>query len=414
MNVLIIGAGAAGLMAAGAARRAGHAVTLLEHSGQPGRKLLITGKGRCNLTNRCTEREFLQNIRSNPRFLYSAIAAFPPEAAIALFEEELGLPLKTERGRRVFPQSDKASDVRDALLRYAGLAPGGRHSARLIPEGAGALLFENGRCVGAKTIGGRQCPADAVLVATGGVSYPSTGSTGDGYRLAQSAGHSIRPPVPSLVSLKEEGGVCRQLTGLSLRNVRLTLLEDSKPVFSEQGEMLFTHFGISGPLTLSASAHIKDLSRHKYTASIDLKPALTEEQLYKRITADFALLGAKNAENALIKLLPARLCAAVAERWGVPAGMRANQATRQQKQQLAALLKGFEVPIRARGDLEHAVITSGGVNVREVDPKTMASRLCPGLYFAGEVLDLDGYTGGYNLQIAWCTAQAFANNLAAL
>lgn len=411
MKLLIIGAGAAGLMAAGAARRLGHTVTLLEHSGQPGRKLLITGKGRCNLTNNCTEREFLQNIRSNPRFLYSAIAAFPPSAAMALFEQELGLPLKTERGRRVFPQSDRAADVRDALLRYAGLSGGGGQGARLILEGAASLLLQNGRCTGAITTGGRRCLADAVLVATGGVSYPSTGSTGDGYRLAQSAGHSIRPPSPSLVSLVEQGDTCRQLTGLSLRNVRLTLLEDQTPVFSEQGELLFTHFGISGPLTLSASAHMGDPALHRYTACIDLKPALTEEQLYKRITADFALLGAKNAQNALTKLLPAKLRGVMAARWGVPPELRANQATRPQKQRLAALLKGFELPIRSKGDLEHAVVTSGGVNVREVDPKTMASRLCPGLYFAGEVLDLDGYTGGYNLQIAWCTAQAFAANL---
>lgn len=404
MEILIIGAGAAGLMAAGAAVRRGHRVTVLEHSGEPARKLLITGKGRCNLTNNCTEQEFLQNVRTNPRFLYSALYAFPPAAVMALFEEDLGLPLKTERGRRVFPQSDRAADVRAALLRYA-------QGAKLIPQGAKALLLENGRCTGVKTAAGQSLFADAVLIATGGVSYPNTGSTGDGYRLAKAAGHTVVPPVPSLVSLVETGSSCKKLMGLSLRNVRLDLLEDGRPVFSEQGELLFTHFGISGPLTLSASAHLGDLAKHRYTARIDLKPALSEEQLYKRITRDFAALGAKNAENALAGLLPPKLRPVMAAAWGVAPEQKANQATKQQKQQLAALLKGFEIPIRARGDLDHAVITSGGVSVKEVDPKTMASRLCKGLYFAGEVLDIDAYTGGYNLHIAWCTAQAFARYL---
>lgn len=404
MEILIIGAGAAGLMAAGAAARLGHRVTVLEHSPEPGKKLLITGKGRCNLTNNCTEREFLQNVRTNPRFLYSALTAFPPAAAMELFEAELGLPLKTERGRRVFPVSDRAADVRAALLRYAG-------GAQLVMQGAEALLLENGRCTGAKTTAGRRLLADAVLVATGGVSYPGTGSTGDGYRFARAAGHTIVEPVPSLVSLIEAGDTCKQLMGLSLRNVRMTLLEDETPVYAEQGELLFTHFGLSGPLTLSASAHIGRMDRHRYTASIDLKPALEEPKLYQRITRDFAEYGAKNAENALTGLLPPKLRPVIARRWGVPPGMQASQATKQQKQQLARLLKHLEIPIRSRGDLDHAVITSGGVDVREVDPKTMASRLCRGLYFAGEVLDLDGYTGGYNLQIAWCTAQAFAAHL---
>ena len=403
-ELLIVGAGASGLMAAGAAVRQGHRVTLLEHSPEPGQKILVTGKGRCNVTNNCDVDTFLQNVRTNPRFLYSSLRAFSPSAAMALFEYELGVPLVTERGRRVFPLSSRAEDIRQALLRYAG-------QAKLVRGEARALLLEQGRCAGVRTAGGEEYRAQAVLVATGGVSYPNTGSTGDGYKLARQAGHTIVAPVPSLVSLVEEGSECKKLMGLSLRNVRLTLLEDEKPRYTEQGEMLFTHFGISGPLTLSASAHLGDMEKHRYVAEIDLKPALDEQRLYKRVTNDFALLGARDAANALAKLLPGKMRSVAAERWGVPEGFKANQATREHKQQLVRLLKHWRVPIRARGDLAHAVVTSGGVCVKEVDPKTMQSKLCPGLYFAGEVLDMDAYTGGYNLQIAWSTAQAFARGV---
>lgn len=403
MNLIVIGAGAAGLMAAGAAARRGHAVTLLEHNGQPGKKILVTGKGRCNLTNNCDPETFLQNVPTNPRFLYSALYAFPPAKAMELFEE-LGVPLKTERGRRVFPVSDRAGDVRQALLRYA-------QGARLQMEGAKALRLENGRCTGVVTDGGRTLAADAVLVATGGVSYPGTGSTGDGYTLAKQAGHSIVPPVPSLCSLVSPDKACAKMMGLALRNVTLTLYRDEKPVFSELGEMLFTHFGISGPLTLSASSYIRQMERHAWRAEIDLKPALEEEQLYKRITNDFALLANKSAQGALAKLLPASMQPVAVEKWGVDPALRANQITKEQKRRLIQLVKHWPVPISKRGDLAHAVITSGGVSVKEVDPRTMQSRLRPGLYFAGEVLDLDAYTGGYNLQIAWCTAQAAARAL---
>ncbi len=403
MQVLIVGAGAAGLMAAGAALENGHSVTILEQMEEPGKKLLITGKGRCNVTNDCDEREFLQNVRTNPCFLYSSLYAFPPRAAMELFEQRLGVPLKTERGRRVFPVSDRAADILGALRRY-GKAADLRH------ERVKSLILENGVCAGVVTNRGEH-RADAVLVATGGVSYPVTGSTGDGYKLAEQAGHTIVKPVPSLVSLVEADSTCKKMMGLSLRNVNLTLYQDQKAIFTEQGEMIFTHFGISGPLTLSASAHIGDMAKHKYTAAIDLKPALSEEQLYARITRDFALLSNKDAANALVKLLPAKMQPVMVERWGIDPATKANQITKEQKQALVHLIKRFEVPIRSRGDLEHAVVTSGGVNVRQVDPKTMQSKLCPGLYFAGEVLDLDAYTGGYNLQIAWSTAQAFANHL---
>lgn len=402
-NILIVGAGAAGLMAAGAAVRLGHSVTVLEHTEKPGQKLLITGKGRCNVTNNCDENTFLQNVRTNPRFLYSSLYAFPPAKTMELFEE-LGVPLKTERGRRVFPVSDRAEDIRQALLRYAD-------GAQMLYDGAEKLVIEEGRAVGVVTESGRQLTADAVLVATGGVSYPVTGSTGDGYQLAKQAGHKIVPTVPSLCSLVSPDEDCRAMMGLSLKNVTLTLYRDKKAVFTEMGEMLFTHFGISGPLTLMASSYIKDMQKHAWKAVIDLKPALDEEQLYKRVTNDFALLANKSAQGALVKLLPASMQPVMVKRWGVDPATRANQITKEQKRELVRLVKHWEVPISKRGDLAHAVITAGGVDVKQVDPKTMESKLCPGLYFAGEVLDVDAYTGGYNLQIAWCTAQAFAANL---
>ena len=390
-NILIVGAGAAGLMAAGAAVRLGHSVTVLEHTEKPGQKLLITGKGRCNATNNCDENTFLQNVRTNPRFLYSSLYAFPPAKTMELFEE-LGVPLKTERGRRVFPVSDKAEDIRQALLRYAD-------GAQILYDGAEKLLIEEGRAAGVVTKSGRTLTADAVLVATGG------------YQLAKQAGHKIVPTVPSLCSLVSPDEDCRAMMGLSLKNVTLTLYRDKKAVFTEMGEMLFTHFGISGPLTLMASSYIKDMQKHSWKAVIDLKPALDEEQLYKRVTNDFALLANKSAQGALVKLLPASMQPVMVKRWGVDPATRANQITKEQKRELVRLVKHWEVPITKRGDLAHAVITAGGVDVKQVDPKTMESKLCPGLYFAGEVLDVDAYTGGYNLQIAWCTAQAFATNL---
>ena len=422
-RVLIVGAGAAGLMAAGAAVRQGHQVTVLEHTEKPGQKILVTGKGRCNVTNDCPAEEFLRHVRTNPRFLYSSLGAFPPAKTMELFES-LGVELKVERGRRVFPVSDKAEEIRQALLRYA-------QDADIVYDGAKKLLLEDIvpeaepapaaaenprhpkkkkagpalRCVGVRGTSGREYRADAVLVATGGVSYPTTGSTGDGYKLAQQAGHTL---VVSLVSRDPD---CKKMMGLALKNVTLTLLEDGKAIFDEQGEMLFTHFGISGPLTLSASSHLGDMKKHRYIAEIDLKPALSEEQLYDRITRDFALLANHAAQGALVKLLPSSMQPVMVARWGIDPATKANQITREQKRELVQLVKHWQVSIDARGDLAHAVITSGGVSVREVDPKTMQSKKALGLYFAGEVLDVDAYTGGYNLQIAFCTAQSFANNL---
>ena len=397
-DLVIVGGGAAGLMAAGAACARGLSVTVLEHNPKgTGQKLLITGKGRCNVTNDCDVREFLNFVRHNGRFLYSALYAFPPSAAMELFET-LGVPLKTERGRRVFPQSDRAADVLAALREYA-------KDAHFVRADAEKLLLENGDCVGV-VADGKPYRAAATLVAAGGISYPVTGSDGSGYRLAKQAGHTIVEPKPSLCSLLSPDPACRRMMGLSLRNVTLTLLCDGKPLFVEQGEALFTHFGLSGPLVLSASTYIDDLQKHRYTVEFDLKPALDEKALYDRLTRDFAALGGHSAQGALAKLLPASMRPVAVEKWGVDPAARAAQITREQKQALVTLCKHWQVPISGLGDLEHAVITAGGVSVKEVDPKTMQSRLCPGLYFAGEVLDVDARTGGYNLQIAWSTAQA--------
>ncbi len=428
-NIIIIGAGAAGLMAAGAALEQGHHVTIFEHTEKPGQKILVTGKGRCNVTNDCTEEEFLKNVRANPRFLFSSLAQFLPQDTMELFER-LGVSLKVERGRRVFPVSDKAEEIRLALLDYAARAtiryedvhelilsplpqapieaPSDAKKQKHAPKKPKGPKYQ---CHGIRTLAGKEYKADAVLVATGGLSYATTGSTGDGYHLAQQAEHTIVAPVPSLVSLKSKDKTCAKMMGLSLKNINLTLYQDDKAIFAEQGELLFTHFGISGPLTLSASSHLGDMQKHRYHVALDLKPALSDAQLYERVTRDFALLSNASAQGALVKLLPASMQPVMVARWGIDPATKANQITREQKLRLVHLIKHWEIAISARGDLSHAVITAGGVSVKEIDPKTMQSKLAKDLYFAGEVLDVDAYTGGYNLQIAFCTAQAFARGV---
>lgn len=404
-RVVVVGGGAAGMLAALTARQAGAEVVLIERNPKLGRKLYITGKGRCNLTNHCAADEALAHIPRNGKFLYSAMTSFPPSAVETLFES-LGVPLKVERGNRVFPVSDRASDVIDALfaaLRRAGVA---------IVEGrATGLELRQGRVAAVNSSAGR-FPADAVILATGGLSYPATGSTGDGYALAQSAGHTVVEPRGSLVPLEAEG--CAALQGLSLKNVALQLTnQKGKSLYREQGELLFTHFGLSGPLVLSASAHLRHYDRETYTAHIDLKPALTLEQLEARMVRDLEEYANRDMSNYCLTLVPHLLAPTALERAGIPAGLKFHSLTKEARRALAGTLKDLRFPVRGPRPVEEAIVTTGGVNVKEVEPKTMASKLCRGLYLAGELLDVDGYTGGFNLQIAWCTGRSAGEAAAA-
>lgn len=405
MNVMIVGGGAAGLMAAGAAARMGHTVTVVERNPRPARKVMITGKGRCNVTNNCTIDTFIQSVPENGRFLYSALSAFTPQDTMALFEE-LGVPLKTERGNRVFPVSDKAVDIVDALVRYA------REGGATIREGrVSALIITDGVCGGVKLEDGTAIPADAVIVATGGCSYPGTGSTGDGYALARQAGHTIVEPRPSLVALTSPEPFCMEMQGLSLKNCALQVRDNEKKkiIYSDLGEMLFTHFGVSGPMVLSASAHMRQMDPGRYTLYIDWKPGLTPEQLDARILRDFAERSNMDLSNALGKLLPRLLIPVILRQSQINPHKKCNAVTREERQRLAARIKSMPVPIDGFRPLSEAIVTAGGVSVKEVSAKTMESKLLPGLYFAGEVLDVDAYTGGFNLQIAFSTGMAAGN-----
>ena len=413
-DLIVIGAGPAGMMAAITAAQRGKSVLLLERNPRPGRKLLITGKGRCNVTNNCGQDALLANIPRNPRFLYSAFARFSTADTIAFFESR-GLPLKTERGSRVFPQSDRASDVLGVLeraLRELNVPViNARVSSLLIDE-------EQKTVLGVRCGDGREFRAAATLLACGGMSYPQTGSTGDGYALAAQAGHRIIPPVPSLIPILTEEKEPREMQGLSLKNVTLTVYRGEKPVFSELGELLFTHFGVSGPLVLSASAHMEGqkpegpctaafcatmLKGKGYRLSIDWKPGLSEEQLDRRLLRDFAKFQNKDAVNSLGELLPRKAIPVLLRRAGIPLEEKVNRITKEQRRRLLETLKGYALTPVGFRPIEEAIITSGGVDVREVNPKTMASKLASGLYFAGELLDVDGYTGGFNLQIAFAT-----------
>lgn len=403
-NFLIIGAGAAGLMAGIIAARRGLSVALLEKMERPGRKLLITGKGRCNVCNCCTIEEFLPNVMSNPRFLYSCLNNFNPYEVMGFFEE-LGVPLKVERGQRVFPESDRSMDVVDALVDECK-----KLGCKFIQGTAKELLLEENCAKGAVTADGCTLKADAVLIATGGKSYPATGSTGDGYALAMQAGHTITKLKPSLVPIVTNEAYCRDMMGLSLKNVVLTVTDskNGKIAYSELGEMLFTHFGVSGPLVLSASCCMNgDLSR--YRMEIDLKPALSEEQLDARLLRDFEQFKNKAFGNSLSLLLPRKMIPVVVKLSGIPAEQKVNQITREQRQKLIQVIKTFPISAKCFRPIEEAIVTAGGVSVSEVSPKTMESKKCKDLYFAGEVLDVDAYTGGYNLQIAFSTAFAAAS-----
>lgn len=398
-DIVVIGGGAAGLMAAVAAARFGADVTILEKNDRPGRKLRITGKGRCNLTNHCERDVFFANIPGNARFLYSAWNRFSTSDTEAFFEE-LGVPLKVERGNRVFPVSDHAADVADALARECR-----RCGVRILKETAAAVLTGNGAVTGVQC-GGRRFPAAAVIVATGGLSYPATGSTGDGYRFARAVGHTVKTPTPSLVPLVENGHFSATVQGLSLKNVRLTVRDNTtgKTVFSDFGEMMFTHFGLTGPLVLSASAHLTPMEKGRYTALIDLKPALDEKALDARLLSDFEKYQNRDFLNACGDLLPQKLIAPFVERTGIDPRKKVNTITKEERHRMLTLLKALPVEIAGFRPIDEAIVTKGGVALPEVSPGTMESKKCRGLYFAGEVLDLDAYTGGFNLQIAFSTA----------
>ena len=398
MNIIVIGGGAAGLMAAGTAAEQGAHVTLLETNEKVGRKLFITGKGRCNVCNNCDTQTVLQHVPVNPRFLYSALGCFSPADVMAFFEDH-GVPLKTERGNRVFPVSDKSADIIDALFAWVK-----RLGVTIIQKTAESLAITNGRVTGV-CAGGKTYHADRVIIATGGASYPQTGSTGDGYRFAREAGHTVVTPNPSLVPLVESGDTCREMMGLSLRNVQVTVYEGGKQIFCDFGEMLFTHFGLSGPLILSASAHMRHFGSKEYRIEIDLKPALDEKTLDKRLLGDFDKHKNSDFINALGDLLPRKIIPTVVRLSGIDPHVKVNSITKAQRASLLHTLKHFTVQVSGKRPIAEAIVTTGGVSVREINPKTMESKKCAGLYFAGEVLDVDAYTGGFNLQIAWSTGR---------
>ena len=395
---IVIGGGPAGMMAAITAAQAGQKVLLLEKNDRLGKKLLITGKGRCNVTNNCTSQEVLNNTPRNGKFLYSAMSAFPPERAMEFFESQ-GCGLKTERGQRVFPVTDRSQSVLDALQRAM------KKAGVTVQTGkAEAILVEDGRAVGVKTSRG-ELRSRWVVLATGGASYPATGSTGDGYRMAKELGHSVVEPQGSLVPLETEGEDCQRMQGLALRNVSVKLLNPKgKAVYKDFGEMLFTHFGVSGPTVLSASAHIG--KGEGWKLRIDLKPALEENKLDDRILRDLELYQNRSMENALTDLLPRSMIPVVLDRIGVSHDLQANSFTKANRRALVETLKGFDVVITGKRPVSEAIITSGGVKAGEIDPKTMESKKVPGLFFAGELIDCDAYTGGFNLQIAWATGYA--------
>lgn len=404
-KVIVIGGGPAGLMAAGKAAENAE-VIILEKNNKIGRKLVITGKGRCNITNNCDVQAFISNVPTNPRFLYSAINNFTPQDAIAFFEEN-GLQVKTERGNRVFPMSDKAVDVADTLYKYVTNA-----NCRIEKADVKSLIIEDNAVKGCVDTNGKKYYADSVIVACGGMSYPLTGSTGYGYVLARQAGHTVTEIKPSLVPLESEDSFCKDMQGLSLRNVQVSVVDNSsnKEIYSDFGELLFTHFGLSGPTVLSASTHMKKMQKGRYKVVIDLKPALSYEQLDMRIQRDFTKNINKAISNSLGELLPKKMIPVILLRWGISFDKKCNSITKQERSVLVHLMKNFDVLISGFRPVEEAIITSGGVKISEINPKTMESKLISGLYFAGEVIDVDGYTGGFNLQIAYSTGVLAGKN----
>lgn len=406
-DVAVIGAGAAGLFCAGKVAESGKTVALLEKNEKVGRKLMITGKGRCNVTNMCDERELIASLTKNNKFMYSAFSAFNAYDTFDFFESR-GVALKVERGNRVFPVSDKAVDIVDCL--YAFVKENG---VELICCEAKALECENGKIVSVVLDSGEKVYCKNVVVATGGKSYPRTGSTGDGYKFAKSQGHNIIKPVGSLVPINTAEGLAAECQGLSLKNttVKVERVLDKKIVYKDFGEMLFTHFGLSGPMILSASAHIRDCDKYEYKIHIDLKPALDFEKLDKRILRDFSENSNKILSNSLSKLLPFKLIPAIIKYSGLSPALTVNQITKEQREKLVNSIKDFCFTVESLRSVEEAIITSGGVDCKEIEPKTMRSKKVDNLYFAGEVIDVDAYTGGFNLQIAFSTAFCAANSI---
>lgn len=396
MKTIIIGAGAAGLMAACSAGESGDEVILIEKNDRYGKKLSITGKGRCNVTNHCSRDELIKNIPVNGRFLYGAFSRFDSNSTMEFFENA-GVSLKTERGNRVFPQSDKAADIVDALVREMK-----KHNVTNVRAKAEKVVCENGAFSYVLLSDKTKIEGDRVIIATGGASYPGTGSTGDGYDFARSLGHSIKPIRPSLVPLETKESFCGEMMGLSLKNTALRLMDGQKTVYEDFGELLFTHFGLSGPTVLSASAHMKK-SPENYKIVLDLKPALTEEVLDKRIIRDFEKYAKKDFINALSDLLPQKMIPVIVRLSEIPPHKTVSEITKEERRRIVELLKHFEIHIKRFRPIAEAIITSGGVSVNEINPSTMESKLVKGVYFAGEIIDMDAYTGGFNLQIAFST-----------
>lgn len=405
-KIIVIGGGASGLMAAAESAGQGNDVTIIEKMLRPGRKIMISGKGRCNVTNACFDiNELIQNVPRNPRFLYSAFSNFMPYDTIAFFEN-LGVKTKIERGNRVFPESDKAVDIVDALVKNAKAK-----GVQFQNGTAEAFEFDGERIHAVILADGRKIACDAVAVCTGGMSYSSTGSSGDGYRLAKSVGHTISRIKPSLVPIVASNNFIPDLQGLSLKNVAVRLCRNNKVIYSDFGEMLFTHFGLSGPVILSASSHIESFDDGEYAAYIDLKPALDEIALDKRILRDFEKNINKDFINSLSELLPKKLIPVIVKLSKIKPSAKVNEITKEERRHLVHLLKNFKVNLTSFYDIEAAIVTSGGVNVKEIDPKTMKSKIVDNLYFAGEVIDVDAYTGGFNLQIAFSTGFTCGQNL---
>ena len=399
-DIIVVGGGAAGMMAALTAAQGGASVALLERNPKLGRKLYITGKGRCNVTNHCSVQEVLSSTPRNSRFLYGAMTRTPPAWVEDFFQRE-GVPLKVERGNRVFPESDRAADIIDALFHALR-----RSRVRVIQDRARHILVEDGAVCG---VAGEQGEyyCKAVILATGGASYPATGSTGDGYAMAAELGHTVVDVKPSLVPLEAEGELCPRMQGLALKNVVLKVKNRKNKVqFQEQGELLFTHFGLSGPLVLSASAHLRDFGKDAYKAVIDLKPALDEEKLDARLVRELSENANKDMQNVAGALVPRLMIPVVLELSGIPPERKAHDVTKGERRRLLETLKGLTIPIKGPRPIAEAIVTSGGIKVGEIDPKTMASKKMPGLFLAGELIDVDAYTGGFNLQIAWATGRA--------